>query len=442
MIGKRVCATLVAGSLVFVSAEKSQADEAAALIGGALLGGLIVNEVNKNKQRQRQQTTRSSTSSRSSSGISSAQRQQNREVQTALNYFGYNVGAVDGSLGRKSRAGISRYQADMRYGIDGYLDDHERSFLLTSYQRALASAHVAPYNQILASQGQAGLLRTYRNEQLGIPTPQAVQPQTNQPQTHMAMTPQPLTTMNPQPSQVVTASQPQNAVTARANSNAALPNFGFVQAPKSVNTHCNEVNVLTATNGGPNLPGQIREPGFALNEQFCQARTHAMAEASKIEVTIPNMTAQQIEQQCDGLTQAMAPQIDGIETAASSDIIARGSQFLANSGQPMDSLISGGKVCLGVGYRTDDAEMTLASAALLSSAGQLGYGEIVSHQLREGFGTSQPSPRSAEWMRLALNAAQSGAKTVLGQTPDRVAVLNGALTSTTALPAFPTASGN
>ncbi|SDD51259.1 peptidoglycan-binding domain-containing protein [Ruegeria marina] len=418
----RICATVVAASLVVVPVQRAMADEAAALIGGALLGGLIVNEVHKNKQRQ-QQAARSTARS---SGSSSAQRQENREVQSALNYFGYNAGVVDGALGRRSRGAIAQYQADMGFVSDGYLDQHELGFLLTSHQRALASGHVAPYNQILASQGQAGLLRTYRNEQLGIQTPQSVQ--SVQPQTQMALAAQPQVSG-------------QGTVTARADTGAALPNFGFAEnGPKSVNAHCNEVNLLTTSNGGPSRPGQIREPVFALNEQFCQARSQAMIEASQIEVTIPNLTAVQIEQQCAGLTQAMAPQMVGIETKAPSEVVASTSEFLQNSGQPMPSLISGGKVCLGVGYRTDDAEMALASATLLASAGQLGYGEMVSHQLRQGFGAPIGMARAGEWMRLALNAAQSGSG-VLGQTPERIAVLTQA-SSAPAVPGLPVFSAS
>lgn len=428
MFTKSVCATLVATSLVLVPAKEARADEAAALIGGAILGGLIINEVNRNKARQRQQQqqqqTRARTSTRST-GISAAQRQQNRSVQSALNYFGYNVGTVDGSIGRKTRAGISNYQADMGYAIDGRMDDVERSFLLNSHQRALASAHVAPYNQILASQGQRGLLRTYRNEQLGVPTPQVQQ----------ATAPAPV--QNPAPAPT------QNTVPARANT-GALPDFTFGAQDRSANEHCNEINVLTAANGGLTSGANMGDREFALNEQFCLARTQAMAQSTRIEATIPNLTAPQIEQQCQGLTQAMAPHITGIEAKTPSQIIADGSAFLRNSGRPMDQLVSGGKVCLGVGYRTDDAAMAMASGVLLASAGELGYGEIVSHHLREGFGTARGQGSvSGDWMRMALNAAQSGA-TVLGQTPDRIAVLSTALngavpqTGTAALPAFPT----
>ncbi len=430
MYKKFLCAGFVASSLVLVPVKETRANDAAALIGGALIGGIIVNEVHKNKQRQRQKTTQQTTrTTKRSSGISTAQRQQNRDVQTSLNYFGYNVGAVDGSLGRKSRVGISRYQTDMGYNTDGYLDEHERSFLVGSHQRALASAHVAPYNQILASQGQQGLLRAYRNEQLGIPVQQPPQAPI---QHTTAAAPAPVT-------------QAPTTVPTRANT-AALPDFTFGQASRTANELCNEVNILTAANGGLTTANRVTDANFALNEQFCLARTQAMAESSRIEATIPNLTAPQIEQQCEGLSQAIAPQLVGIETAQAGQVLAKTSAFLRDSGKPMNQLISGGKVCLGIGYRTDNAKMAMASGLLLAGAGELGYGETVSHHLREGIGTNRATgQQSTEWMRLALNGVQAGS-TVPGQSADRIAVLNAAVNAPSAgavaFPVFPTTTGN
>ncbi|WP_458877515.1 peptidoglycan-binding domain-containing protein [Arenibacterium sp. CAU 1754] len=421
----------MAASMVIVPVERAQADEGAALLGGMLLGGIIVNEVNKNKQR-RATTTRTTTVRRSTgnSAAYTAQRAQNRQVQTALNYFGYNVGTVDGSIGRRSRAGISQYQAQMGFQPDGQLDDYERDFLLGSHQRALASSHVAPYNQIMATQGPGGLLRTYRNEQLGISTTAAVQP----------------TTPAPAPQ---TAPAPQPQVAARAD-NAALPSFTFGQVDRSVNEHCNEINVLTAANGGITTTGRVSDAEFVLNEQFCLARTHAMAESTSIVATIPNLTDAQIEEQCSGLAQVIAPQLEALPTSRPDMVISDTSAFLQESGQPMAQLISAGKVCLGVGYRTDDAQMALASAVMLSSAGQLGYGEAVSHHMREGFGTTQTDAQKAgAWMTLALDAVSSTAgAAVMGQSPDRVAVLQDAMSGgqqgggVAKLPSFPAPSGN
>jgi len=422
MFAKNISIGLVSASLVLVPVQRAQASDAAAILGGLIVGGIIVNEVNKNKKRKQATQQRTTTNS----SAYSAQRAQNRQVQAALNYFGYNVGTVDGSIGRNTRNGIARYQADMGYNADGRLDGYERDFLVGSQQRAEASVNVAPYNTILATQGRGGLLRTFRNEQLGIaPVTAAAAP-----------APAPV----PVPVPVTPKTVPSNANT------SALPEFTFSQSGRSVSTVCNEINVLTAANGGITSVNQITDPEFALNEQFCLARTHAMAEAASIEATIPNMNSAQVEAQCKGLAQAVAPQVATLSTTRPDEVINATSSFMQGSGQPMDRLISGGKVCLGVGYRTDDAEMALASAVLLAAGGQLGYGEIVSHQLRDGYGVAQASPQKAgEWMTLALNGMSSGNPMVLGQSPDRIAVLTaaqnaGGQSGTAALPVFPSSN--
>ncbi|GHG91366.1 peptidoglycan-binding domain-containing protein [Pseudodonghicola xiamenensis] len=422
MLKRNICASFVIASTVVVGAGRAQANDATSLIGGAILGGIIVNEVNKNKQRQQQQQQqllqqqRNTTVQRSS--VSSSQREANRQVQQALNYFGYNVGTADGVLGSNSRSGIRRYQADMGYSVDGYLDPHERDFLLNSHQRAMAGGNVAPYNQIVATQGYAGLLRTYRNEQLGIATPGT--------QTAASAVPMPV----PAPT------QPEPVSTRADTASTALPTFGVSAAQKSMRDQCDQVNVRTAANGGLSAPGKITDPAFALNEQFCLARMQAMSDTTRIEATIPNMSQGQIETQCDGLAQAIAPQIVAIDSAPAAQVIDATRAFLDASGQPLDQLVASGKVCLGAGYRADNAEMALASAVLLSAAGQGGYAEMVSHQLRDGFGAQVASPQvAASWMQVALSSSP-----VLGQTPERLAVLKA--TSGGIVPVFPTASGN
>jgi len=425
MFTRNVSAALVTASLVFVPVQRAQANDAAAILGGLIVGGIIVNEVSKNKKKKQSQQRRATTTN---SSAYNAQRAQNRQVQAALNYFGYNVGTVDGSIGRNTRNGIARYQSDMGYNADGRMDNYERDFLVSSQQRAEASVNVAPYNTILATQGRGGLLRTFRNEQLGIAPKTA------------AVAPVPV----PAPAPVPAAPK---AVPAAQTAPAALPSFNFAGSGKSIGTACNEINVLTAANGGVTSAARVTDAEFSLNEQFCLARTHAMAEAASIEATIPDLSSGQIEAQCKGLAQAVAPNVASLGSERPDVVISATSSFMQNSGQPMDRLISGGKVCLGVGYRTDDAEMALASAVLLAAGGQLGYGEIVSHQLREGFGVAQASPAKAdEWMTLGLGAMTSGSPMVLGQSPDRISVLKAAQKiagqsgSASALPVFPSSN--
>lgn len=420
MIAKKLGLSLVSASLIFVPVERAQAGDVGAAVGGMLLGGIIVNEVHKNKQRQRAASSaRTVQRSRSRAHVSSAQREQNRQVQTALNYFGYNVGTVDGAIGRKTRAGVARYQGDMGYNADGYLDGHERDFLINSHQRALAGAHIAPYNVILASQGQRGLLRTYRNERLGIATTTAPASGPQMAAAVPSLVPdiEPETTSAPKP----------------VASEAGLPTFNFSQSARSVSDHCNEINVLTASNGGITLASSVSDAEFALGEQFCLARAYAIVESKQITATIPDMTDAQIKSQCDGLTQSMSSHVWGLENKSPDAVITETSGFLRESGQPVDQLISTGKVCLGVGYRNDDAQMALASAVLLSSVGQLGYAEAVSHHLRGGFGTAKASDRQAtSWMTQALKALDDGGVMAMGQSSERVAVLAAATGDDTA----------
>ena len=85
--------------------------------------------------------------------------------------------------------------------------------------------------------------------------------------------------------------------------------------------------------------------------------------------------------------------------------------------------------------------MALASAVLLAASGQLGYGEVISHHLREGFGTAKAdASRSGAWMQMALDTVTSTAgAAVMGQSPDRVAVLQDASVGggSSSLPSFP-----
>jgi peptidoglycan hydrolase-like protein with peptidoglycan-binding domain len=434
MFTRHICLSLVATSMILAPVQRAQAGDAGAVLGGMILGGIIVNEVNKNKQRKRTTSTRTSTRQ------SSATRAENRQVQTALNYFGYNVGTADGQLGRKSRAGISRYQADMGYHVDGYLDAFEKDFLLTSHQRALASVHVAPYNQILVSQGPAGVLRTFRNEQLGIATPQQPQPQytAQQPYVQPAPSPVPVTAPTTAPVMASVAQAPQ-----AARGSSALPDFSFGKAALSAEERCTQVSMQTSANGGLTTASRVTDGNFALGEQFCLARTHAQTDAQRIEATIPNMNAAQVEQQCRGLAQVIAPHVEKLPATAPNLVMSEVSAVLTGSGQPMAQLVSGGKICLGVGYRIGDDAMALASALLLSSAGENGYSEMVSHHLREGFGVQASAGQAGPWMQIALSAADAG-QGVLGQSPERVAVLRAAQGGTQqgALPVFGATTGN
>jgi hypothetical protein len=146
----------VAASLALTSATApAAANELGAALVGGIFGGVIMNEANKNKRRT------------SNSAGYSAARQQNREVQTSLNYFGFPAGVADGVMGAKSRSAAAQYQAYLGYPATGKLTAYERDFLVSSFSRAqIGGPQVIKAMQ--GPEGTRGLLRTWRDEAAGV----------------------------------------------------------------------------------------------------------------------------------------------------------------------------------------------------------------------------------------------------------------------------------
>ena len=92
---------------------------------------------------------------------------QVRQVQTALNFFEFDAGSVDGIMGQRTRDAIERYQAYLDYPVTGELAEAEAQFLFGAYQKAQANA--AEVAQVAQSHpdGIKGLLLIFRD---GPPT--------------------------------------------------------------------------------------------------------------------------------------------------------------------------------------------------------------------------------------------------------------------------------
>lgn len=169
---QRIATAAFASLLALTPAHRVMADGgdfAAGLISG-IIGSAIVNDANRRAQPQRSQTRRASNPKPT---ISSAQREQNRSVQTALNYFSFAAGAPDGSLGPRSRAAIGEYQAFLGYPVTGQLTDYEREYLLGSYYRAQSGGMETARLITQGGQGVRGLLVAYRGGQPGGATTMA-----------------------------------------------------------------------------------------------------------------------------------------------------------------------------------------------------------------------------------------------------------------------------
>lgn len=163
MTGSRIKLGLVAALCVSLPATQASADRLGAAIVGGIIGGVIVNEVHKNKRT----TTTTTRSAQPRNNLNTAAREQNRQVQTSLNYFGFPAGTADGVMGQRSRAAVAQYQAHLGFPATGQLTPYERDFLVTSYNRAQIGGPQVIREMNSNPQGVKGLLVVWRDEAMG-----------------------------------------------------------------------------------------------------------------------------------------------------------------------------------------------------------------------------------------------------------------------------------
>lgn len=405
---RAIATALVAASISLSGVSQVQADAGDALVGGIIggvIGGAIVNENNKRKTVTRKVYRQP---------VYSAQREENRQVQTALNYFGFPAGTPDGVLGRNSRTAISQYQAHLGYPMTGYLNEYEKSFLLSSHNRALAGGPVT-HQQIAANpMGTRGLLTLYRDQAAGVATT-PVTPNTN---TVVAAAPAPQV-QDPAQATVVAAApvQPDTGT-------SALPNFLGGGDGMSLASHCNTVSLLTNTNGGFTGIDNMTDSNVVLNEQFCLARTYAIATGEDLAAGVQGVGTAEIAAQCKGFGPVMKDYVASLSLKPSAQVLQDVSGFVLSTGMAPQQLAATAKICLSVGYRTDDMDVAIGSALILTALGERVYGELMGHHLSQGFGATQRRDLAGPWYDMALEALESGQPAVFapGQ-PERTQLI-------------------
>jgi len=372
---KIITTTALAAALFSTSVGRASADLGDAIVGG-IVGGVIVGAIHdRNDRRPRATTPR----------VSNASRQLARDVQTALNHFYFNVGAPDGVLGRQSRAGISQYQAYLGFPSTGHLSEFERQVLITAHQRALYGG--PQVTQVAANHpnGIRGLLGVVRDEMLGVSREPVVEAVAPQPQVQ-------------QPAVTTTAAP-------------AVPNFfngqsvGGGGATVSLASHCNRVALVTSSNGGYTELGTMTDPVFALNEQFCLARSYAIAEGEALVAQLPGATPQSIAQQCQSLEPLLQTHVAALSLQPRNLVLQGVMQFVLNSGMTSTDLAGTARICLSSGYLTDNMTVAVGSALVLVTLGESSYGELPGHHLMQGIGAAEQRDLAAEWIRASLPSA-------------------------------------
>lgn len=407
---KRIASTTLALSLAIVPAGRAMAD-GDALVGGivgGIIGGVIVNEANKNRAKRSTGTTY-----RSSSGQSSAQRAANREVQTALNYFGFPVGTPDGAIGPRSRAAIAEYQITMGWPGTGQLNDFERDILVSSYYRAQAGG--ASTASLIASnpQGVKGVLIAWKNERLGIGAPAAPAGTLAAGAVTTAGTVGVAAAVAPEAAPALpsfTAPAPAPAPVPEPAAAPALPSFmGQAQVQQvSLASHCSKVSLVTNSNGGFVTQVTMTDPAFALSEQFCLARTYGMAQGEELLAKVQGYTPAQVAEQCLAFEPVLADYVQSVSLKPRDEVLSAVSQFAVTTGMQPAQLAGTAKTCLGVGYKTDNSNLAIGSALLLAAVGEKAYGELIGHHLVSGIGTSPRPDLALAWFEGALGDSDSG----------------------------------
>lgn len=409
---------IIAATAVF-TAPVAQANDLLKGAVGVVIGGAIYCGVTGKCTKQK---AAPQASAPRSSGVSSAQRAENRSVQTALNTFGFPVGTPDGALGPKSRAGISNYQNYMGYPATGYLEPYQKSALLDSYNRVQAGGGAA-YPNVVAQEGVKGLLKAFNDpnyanqyRQPNVPQP-SLPPVQERVETAALPTPAPI--------------QPPSVVSPKTV--ATLPKLAplpmIEQTPASMAERCEVVSLMTQTNQGLMMASAITDPDQALSEQFCEARSYAITvgQSTMANVRLPE---DQLVATCGQITDSMKPVIGKLSSAAPQDVTSEAAKVNSQLGVgDPKTAATYGQICMGVGYRQDEPDVALAGTLMMVGAGYMPYGEMIGHQQREGFGTDRDLGSAAQWYDAALDALDANMSPAFlpSKSQERAAVIRAAI---------------
>ena len=396
MFSSKIAMALVAASLVALPAQRVSAD-AGDVAAGVLLGVIGSAAVNSQKKKKKKVVY-----------VDSAKRAETREVQTALNYFGFPAGTPDGVSGRKTRNAISTMQVFLGYPATGQLTEFEKQFLVGSYHRAVAGGAATAQLAAANPNGARGLLKNYQQEAAGLSAPGSTGVLTQAPAPQQAPANNTVIVVAPKPA--ATPAAPTLAATGQGG--GALPNFMAQTADTSASlaSHCNKVSLITSTNGGFVTQASMADANFALAEQFCLARTYAIATGEELAARVQGFTPDQIAQQCGAFGPALKDQVAALSLKPQADVLRDVGAFVLSSGMSPAQLTGTAKICLSVGYRTDDLDVALGSALLLSALGEPVYGELMGHHLSQGFGTNKRADLSLAWYQSSLDALDRGAQ--------------------------------
>jgi len=299
---------------------------------------------------------------RSQPQLSANQRAINRAVQTALNFFEFDAGTVDGIIGRKSRTAATAFQALMGYEETGRLNREESQFLLSAFNE-------------FANKDEASALKI----SLGLTSAQ----------------------------ELLLAFAAGDIVPTELPPEDPAP-----RGPLSMRRTCVDIGAAG--------------PADLLKGQFCNLRSLAIAQADfLIENTLNGQSRAPVYEECAAFTEEMRPQIDQISTRPAAETLEEMGVWYRRSGLSGEKLAQLAETCLGLGYMQDDTDSALAGLLVLVGLKDAIYIEQMGYHIALGLGAGAGDyAQGHSWMEAAVAAQPEGDLSLTAQDSNlRIGIL-------------------
>jgi hypothetical protein len=207
-----------------------------------------------------------------------------------------------------------------------------------------------------------------------------------------------------------------------------LPNlFANSQPRMSLANACNAVMLQTSSNGGYVTLATMSDPSQALSEQFCVARTYAMAQGEDLMGQITGLTQAQIAEQCASFSAMLSGEIDRVSLIENGALTTEMQGFAIETGIAPSDLAATSRVCLAVGYAQDDMRMAVGSALMLVALGRACLWRASGPPpAARASARHAPRPRVGMVRGLDLGAGAGGDPAFMPGQPERTALLRAA----------------
>jgi hypothetical protein len=214
---------------------------------------------------------------------------------------------------------------------------------------------------------------------------------------------------------------PEPTPVVEASARTVVPSFMPAAPETSLAGLCNRVTMEMNANLGPITSFDIAlddvDPMQVLDEQFCVARSHAIDQANSLIAAVEGFTPDEMRTQCEAFAPTMARFAGNLAGRAPEDVAAEVRAFLDGTGAQPAQMSGTARICLGIGYSIDNADLALASGLVLAALGEATYGELVGFQIINGYGVPADCDCGLNWTTAALDAVRGGAQALVAD-PD------------------------